>query len=277
MSIFEALIILVACFAFFETAEPLVLRKKARALRAQTGRNYRVQDDQTPMSHKLKQALSRPFRMLATQPIIMIMSVLLAYSFGVLYIVLSTFASLFTSMYDENDSIAGLHYLALVVGYTVAAQGGAPATDAIYRRLKRRAGGIVVPEYRVPLMLPGAVLVPVGLIWYGWAAQSRAHWIVTDIGAGVFGCGVILSTQAMQAYVMETYRSHVASAAAASQFLRNVFGFAFPIFAPSLYTRLGYGWGNTTLSIIFCLLMIPAPFFLWKFGARLRGMRNWKG
>ena len=119
-------------------------------------------------------------------------------------------------------------------------------------------------------MVPGLILMPAGLLWYGWAAQSHVAWPVVDVGAGIFGCGVILSTQAMQQYVMESFREHVASATAASQFLRSIFAFCFPIFAPALYGTLGYGWGNTTIALVFLALAIPSPFVLWFWGAKLR-------
>jgi hypothetical protein len=158
----------------------------------------------------------------------------------------------------------------MVVGYTVAAQGGARVTDKLWQHFKAKAGGQTAPEYRVPLMVPGTVLIPAGLLWYGWAAQAHQHWAVVDAGVAVFGCGIILSTQAMQQYIMESYREYVASAAAASQFLRSIFGFCFPLFAPALYARLDYGYGNTTLALVFLALGIPAPFILWYYGAKLR-------
>jgi hypothetical protein len=52
--------------------------------------------------------------------------------------------------------------------------------------------------------------------------------------------------------------------------LRNIFAFAFPIFAPSLYNALGYGYGNTTLAAIAIVLGLPGPYFLWKYGEALR-------
>jgi ABC-type spermidine/putrescine transport system permease subunit II len=51
---------------------------------------------------------------------------------------------------------------------------------------------------------------------------------------------------------------------------RNIFAFAFPIFAPGLYNSLGYGIGNTVLAAIAVVLGVPAPFILWRYGERLR-------
>jgi MFS family permease len=198
------------------------------------------------------------------------MSLYLAYNFGILYIVLSTFANLWIDRYGQSVSTSELHYLALAIGYTIAAQVGGPITDRIWRHLQYKASGATAPEYRIPLMIPGALLIPIGLFWYGWAAEARVHWIVPDIGASIFECGIILGMQAMQAYVMDSYSQYTASAMAAAQLLRSMAGFAFPTFAPVLYDKLGYGWGNSILAFAFIAIGVPAPLFLWKFGARIR-------
>jgi MFS family permease len=272
LSIFDGCLLISAFFFFPETYEQLLLHRKAKKLRKQTGKPYHTKWEDATMSLKTKlgNSLTRPMRLLATQPTIQLMSIFLAYNFGILYLVLSTFATLWIDRYHQGPDDSGLHYIALVIGYTIAAQGGARVMDRLWAHLKRKANGKTAPEYRVPLMLPGVFLIPAGLFWYGWSAEAIAPWIVTDLGIAVFGMGVIVSTQSMQAYVMDSYSQYVASASAASQFLRSIFGFAFPIFAPSLYRTLGYGWGNSLLAFLFLALGIPAPIILWKYGARLR-------
>ncbi|KAF4503314.1 MFS multidrug transporter [Fusarium agapanthi] len=96
-------------------------------------------------------ALSRPLRFLFTQPILQVIATFLAYNFGFLYIVLSTFATLWIERYGQSEWESGLHYFALVIGYTVAAQGGAILMDKLWGCLKKKAGDITAPEYRVPL------------------------------------------------------------------------------------------------------------------------------
>ena len=259
---------------FPETHAGSILGRKARKLRKETGRDYHTAFEQKgqSLSRRLAISLTRPCRLLLTQPIIQLMSFYLAYNFGILYIVLSTFAALWTDHYGQSVSVSGLHYIALVTGYTIAAQGGARVTDRVWKHLKSRANGETRPEYRVPLMIPGAIIIPIGLFWYGWTAEARAIWILPDIGIAIFGCGIILGTQAMQAYVMDSFKTYIASASAASQLLRSIAGFAFPLFAPSMYQRLNYGWGNSLLAFIFIAIGIPAPLILWKFGAKLRAM-----
>jgi len=259
---------------FPETHAGTILRRKANALRKQTGHRYHTEYDKgnQALSSRLAISLTRPCRLLLTEPIIQLMSVLLAYNFGILYIVLSTFASLWTERYGQSLGDSGLHYIALAIGYTIAAQAGARVTDRVWAHLKTCAGGETQPEYRVPLMLPGSLIIPIGLFWYGWTAQEKVFWILPDIGIAIFGCGIIVGTQAMQAYVMDSFPTHVASASAASQLLRSITGFAFPLFAPRMYAKLGYGWGNSLLAFVFMAIGIPAPLILWKYGAKLRAM-----
>jgi len=51
----------------------------------------------------------------------------------------------------------------------------------------------------------------------------------------------------LQAYVIDAYHEHTSSALAATQFLKSMTAFAFPLFAPRMYDVLGYGWGNSML------------------------------
>lgn len=198
------------------------------------------------------------------------MAFLLAYNYGILYIVQTTFATQWIERYGQSETVAGLHYIAIALGCIVAAQAGAPITDQVWKHLKARARGETQPEYRVPLLVPGAILIPIGLFWYGWSAQALTVWIVPDIGIAVFSCGIIVSTQTMQAYVMDSYPEYVASASAASQLPRNLAAFVFPLFASQMYEALGYGWGNSLLAFVFLAIGVPAPIILWKYGGELR-------
>lgn len=272
LSIFDGVPIVLSAFFLPETYAVVILGKKAAQLRKDTGKAYYTTGSQAKLSSRLATSLTRPLRMLLTQPFIQIMAIFLAYNFGMLYIVLATFATLWIERYGQSQLASGLHYIALAIGYTAASQIGGYLMDRLWAYLKQRAGDKTIPEYRVPLMIPGAVLIPVGLLIYGWTSERRAHWIGPDVGIAIFGCGIISNTAAMQAYVTEAYREHLASASAASQFLRNVAAFAFPIFAPAMYHGIGYGWGNSLLALVSLALAAPAPVVLWFYGARLRGM-----
>ncbi|KAI1208055.1 MFS general substrate transporter [Annulohypoxylon truncatum] len=219
-------------------------------------------------------AMTRPFRLLATQVIVQCIALYMMYVYGLMYLMLASFPTLFTSPppagYGMSIGIGGLNYISLGLGFFLGAQICAPLQDRVYARLKRRYHGRGRPEYRVPMMVPGAVMIPVGLLVYGWTAEYKTHWIGPNVGAVIFAAGAIICFQCLQGFLVDSYLRYAASAVGAATVLRSLAGFGFPLFAPSMYDRLGYGWGNTLMALLGVVIGWPGPFLLWKYGERLR-------
>jgi len=218
----------------------------------------------------LGRALWRPFQLLATETIIQFLAVYLAYLWGITYLVFSTFAVLWTDVYQESIGISSLNYISLGLGLWLGTLLSAFINDHSYRKLKERNGDIGKPEFRVVGIIIGSLLVPIGLFLYGWSAQSHVSWIAPDTGTCVFGIGIDIMLSSVQAYIIDSYPSITASASAATNVVKCLAGFSFPLFAPSLYAALGYGWGNTILGLVAIVIGWPAPFALWKFGEKIR-------
>jgi MFS family permease len=140
----------------------------------------------------------------------------------------------------------------------------------IYKRLKDRYSHPGRPEFRVPLMLPGGLLTPIGLLIYGWTTHLKGPWIVADFGAVLFAMGMIIGFQCAQAYVVDAYTRYAASATGVVAFVRTIAGFGFPLFAPKLYAAMGLGWGNSMLAFVSLGLGIVGPLALWRYGEWLR-------
>lgn len=269
----DALIQIVGLFLLQETYPPVLLHRKKKRLIKETGNeDLRTEwdDPNRTLAMTLKIALTRPFRLLFTQIIVQVLAVYMAYLYGLMYLVLSTFPTLWINNYHETVGIGGLNYISLGVGFFLGTQICAPCQDRIYRAMKKRNNGIGKPEFRVPLMVPGALLVPIGLFIYGWTAQSHTHWIFPNIGAALFAAGVITGFQCMQTYIVDAYTRYAASAIGAATVLRSLCAFGFPLFAPYVYAALDYGWGNSLLAFLAIGLGWPAPILLWKFGETLR-------
>ncbi|KAI1082714.1 MFS general substrate transporter [Whalleya microplaca] len=261
-----------------ETCAPVILGWRRARLVQETGN----EDLHTPYdavhhddrASALRGAMARPFRMLGTQALVQYLAVYMMYLYGLLYLILTSLPVLWTSPpptgYGESVGVGGLNYISLGVGFLLGAQTCAPLQDRIYAALKARYGGPGRPEYRTPMMVPGAVLVPVGLLVYGWCAEYKTHWIGPNIGAMLLGAGCIIGFQCLQGFLVDSYQRYAASAVGAVTVLRSLAGFGFPLFAPSLYERLGYGWGNTLLALLGVAIGWPGPFLLWKYGERLR-------
>ncbi|KAF3929958.1 hypothetical protein AA313_de0205940 [Arthrobotrys entomopaga] len=275
VSIADAVIQIFGLFFLRETYAPKLLGIKAKRLRKETGNTHLhtpyEADEKRRLGKILKKAIVRPFILLGTQPIVQFLAVYMAFLYGMLYLVLSTFPTLWELKYNESVGIGGLNYISLGLGFFLGTQICAPINDKIYVKLKKRNNGVGLPEFRVPLMPIGALLVPSGLFIYGWTAQAKTHWIWPNIGCCIFSAGSIIGFQSIQTYAIDTYTRYAASAIASVTVMRSLAGFAFPLFAPRMYRALGYGWGNTLLALVGIVVGWPGPVVLWKWGAKLRG------
>ncbi|KAJ1331730.1 MFS transporter DHA1 family multidrug resistance protein [Microdochium nivale] len=278
-TIFDALVQCAGLFLLRETYAPVLLSWKRAKLVKQTGNDalhtpFERTGDQRSAATIIQTAATRPFRMLATQVIVQFMALYLMYLYGVIYIMLTSFPGLWSGPepvgYGMSVSIGGLNYISLGLGFWASAQVCAPAQDRIYAAMKRRNGGVGEPEFRVLMMGPGAVLTPIGLLIYGWTAEYKTHWIGPNIGAFVFGFGAVIGFNCVQTYLVDVYTRYAASAVGATTVLRGLAGFAFPLFTPLMYERLGIGWSNTVLALAAVVIGWPGPVFLWFYGKRLR-------
>ncbi|GAA5874903.1 hypothetical protein JCM3774_006566 [Rhodotorula dairenensis] len=278
-TIFSALVQVVGVFLLRETYGPILLRAQARELKRSMG--LPADSDRVQTIHEAKagrksvrqivaHGMLRPFSLFVSEHIIMLFAAYMSVIYGTIYILLTTTSAIYEGVYQQNVAIASLHYIALMLGFMAASQGGARGLDVIYRRLKAKKGGQGKPEYRLPLVFPASFILPVGLLLYGWGAEKRLHWIVPDIGLFFIGLSMILIFQASTSYMIDTFTLHAASALAATICLRSICGFAFPLFAPYMYDAIGYGWGCTILALVALFVGGPAAPLLYIYGERIR-------
>ncbi|KAJ1552697.1 hypothetical protein HK405_010341, partial [Cladochytrium tenue] len=268
VSMYDVLIQIVGLFALKETYAPVILKWRAQSA-GRTGHTISV-------LKVIWTNIERPFVLLFTQPIVFIMSVYMMYLYGIYYIVLATFPQIWTGLYGESIGIGGLNYLSIGIGSMIGTIIAGVLVDRIFIRLTNtRGAGVSSPEYRIPLLLPGSALIPIGLILYGWATEKHLHWVLPNLGILIFSAGMNINFQVITIYIVDAYQLYSASALAATSFLRSVAGFGFPLFAESMYDKLNYGWGNTMLGFIAIAIGFPSPFFFWLYGSKLRARSNY--
>ncbi|KAK9437857.1 Major facilitator superfamily domain, general substrate transporter [Metarhizium brunneum] len=255
-----------------ESHPPTILRRRRDRLAREMGnRDLYTGEKEETLGRTLLRAVQRPVRMFATQPIVACIAVYMAYLFGTLYLMFATFPDIWTKVYGQSKGVGGLNYLSIAIGCFVGIFLQLKMVDRVYGALKSRNGGVGRPEFRMPSLAIGSVVLTVGLFWYGWSI-GRAHWIMPDIGALLCSVGVICCLQGMQMYIVDCYQTYAASAMAACAVLRSLAGFGFPLFAPYMYEELGYGWGTSILAFISIAIGWVAPVIFWVWGPRLRAM-----
>ncbi|GAB1200448.1 hypothetical protein APSETT444_009821 [Aspergillus pseudonomiae] len=267
-------LIVISAFVFRETYPPVILGRRKKQL-VKNDPKALYDDEQRTLAALYTKTIIRPIEFLTTQPIVMLLSLYAAIIYGTTYLIFSTFPTLWERHYEEPKNLASLHFIAPGIGYFIGIQIGMFSADRIYLALKRRNQNEGRPEFRLPLLAISAVCVPPALFWYGWTAEAKLHWAVPNVAIVVLMCGCTLVFQCVMAYFIDTFPLYGASAMAASYLARGLCAFGFPLFGPSMYERLGYGWGNSLLGFLALAVAVPVPLVLWFYGERLRRVSSY--
>ena len=192
-------------------------------------------------------AILRPTKLLLLSPIVLLLSLLCAFVFGLLFILFTSFPTVFGEQYQFSAGISGLAYLGVGTGMAMSLAAFATLSD----RLQKARGDSPKAEGRLKPMIWTMPLIPIGIFWYGWATEAKAHWIVPIIGTALIGFGTLWVIMPTQLYLVEAFGpAAAASALAANTILRCLFAAFIPMAAPPMYEKLGLGWENSVLGFI---------------------------
>ncbi|KAL9094175.1 MAG: hypothetical protein Q9165_003590 [Trypethelium subeluteriae] len=268
IAIFHGVIAVAAVLVLRESYAPTLLYRKTERLRKETGNNQlrsKLESD-VSTAERFKMAILRPGRMLMT-PIVAILCIQVALIYAYLYLLFSIFTQAFVDVYGFSIGLSGLVYLGPGVGTMIAIFGQAMYSDRYVA--KKSAKGEMKPEYRLPPLVIGTLLVPIGLFWFGWTMRKSVYWLVPVLGTVPIGAGLILNLVPSQAYFIDAYTRFAASAIAANTIVRSLVGGILPLAGQPMYTTLGYGWGSSLLALI-ALVLAPLSWLIVKYGERLR-------
>jgi hypothetical protein len=147
-------------------------------------------------------ALKRPFNLLGTQPIIQVLSVYSAITFGTYYLFFTTVSSTFRNTYGQSIGISSLHYLAMLLGFIPSVGVSGKAVDWLYKKLSKNGTFL---EARMPYLAASGSILPARLMLYGWTAQHKVFWLAPDVGLFFVGIGILAPLIAIQHYILDCY------------------------------------------------------------------------
>ncbi|KAK2018653.1 major facilitator superfamily transporter [Colletotrichum eremochloae] len=261
----------VGFFVLRETNPRCVLRDRAARLREETGDPVlHTQWNDQKISRAFLIAMRRPFYLLFTQPMAMVLVLFQSYLWGLLYLAFSIYIFIFTGVFEQPLDTGSLNYLAFLSGNIVSVLVSGIISDRVYRALKTRlGGGVDKPIYRLPMTVAGVVVFAVGLIVIGWAAQQRISIFMADVGGALFAMGSFTAYQSLQALMIDAFGVYATSILAAAAIVRSVASFSFPLAAPALFASLGFGWGHTLIALIALFLGGATVVLTWWLGESL--------
>jgi MFS transporter, DHA1 family, multidrug resistance protein len=230
-------------FLLPETSTQNILFRRAHRLRKITGNDKLISEPELlgeEMTGKdvVMMVLVRPFTLLFTEPIVLLLDLYIALIYGVLYIWFESFPIVFVEIYGFPLDTEGLAFLGILVGVAVVL----PPFFWHHHKYtvpKFNENGEITPEWRLPPSFVGAFAIPICLFWFGWTSREDIHWIVPIIGTAWFTIGAFLLFNPVLNYLGDAYPEYIASVLAGNDLVRSAFGAGFVSF-PLLQSRPGY-------------------------------------
>lgn len=229
-----------------ETRHSVLLRRRARRMNAQRHGSHEVEVPEEMKKKSLQQlfgvTLSRPFRFLATEPIVVFAATYNGYLYGLSFLFNGAFSLIFGAKGYGFDTIGvGSCFLGLVLGISLG-----PFINLWqehhYQTRIRSAGSRTqsdnngntahhehlpnIPEARVQLGKLAAVLLPISLLWFAWTSppQYAIHWITPVLATVLFGYSFYTLILMSYLYVEDSFMVYSASALAGVGLARNLAG-----------------------------------------------------
>ncbi len=169
--------------------------------------------------------------------------------------------------------VAQLPFPAFIAGVILGAGIIAYSTRAGFTRSYIRHGK-AIPEDRLPPMIFGAIILPIGLFMSAWTSNPHMTWVPQLIATGLTGAGIMVPFWQGTSYMIDCYGFYSNSAMAFNTFSKSFAGAFFPFFTNAMYEKLGAA-GATSLMRFCCLAVLPVPVLFYVYGAKIRSKSKW--
>ena len=161
-----------------ETSAARILQVRARRLRYET-KNWalhaKADESRVDFNSIMTVYLVRPFVMFVQEPILALLTAYMSFLYGILYLLFEAYPISFQEERGWNSGVGSLPFTAFIVGVAMGTGVIAYSTRTNFTKAFRQHGK-VVPEERLPPMIVGAAVLPIGLFifaWYGLESVDR--------------------------------------------------------------------------------------------------------
>ncbi|KAK5161392.1 hypothetical protein LTS14_001188 [Recurvomyces mirabilis] len=188
----------------------------------------------------LAQAVARPFQVLV-KPTVFIATVYYLLTFA--WVVgINTTLSIFVTVppYNFGPRSIGFFYFTPVVAALLGEVIGHWLHDAIANALTHRSKEKKLePEYRLMAIWISTPFMIAGLIVLGFALERGWHYMIAAVGWGLYVLGIMISTVAITAYLLDSYPEGSGEVAAWLNFARTTGGFIVSYFQVEWANKMG--------------------------------------
>jgi hypothetical protein len=191
-----------------ESYPPEILVSKASELRRRTknwGIHAKQEEIEVDFRELLEKNFSRPIRMLFTERIVLLLSVYMAFIYGLLYLFLTAYPLVFQGVHGMNLGVGGLPFFGMITGQLLAGVAIFIRQPGYQKKLAAN-NNMPIPEWRLPEVIVGGICFSVGIFWFGWTGYKQdIHWIVPTLSGILIGFGLLsIFLQALN-YLVDAY------------------------------------------------------------------------
>lgn len=195
-------------FFLKETYPPMILVEKAAELRRRTknwGIHAKQEEIEVDFRELIEKNFSRPLRMLVSEPIVLLLSIYMAFIYGLLYLFLIAYQLVFQRVHHMNPGVGGLPYFGIIVGEFFAGVVIVIRQPGYQKKLAANRG-FPIPEWRCPEIIAGGISFAAGLFWFGWTGYKESiHWAVPTVSGLLLGFGIMSIFLQSLNYLVDAY------------------------------------------------------------------------
>lgn len=235
-TIFSGVCLALVILTLPETYAPIILLKKARRIRKETGDDrYKAPIELVKIEWKdrLNKTLLKPFIMLGQEPMLLVMTIYLSFVYGVVYLLFEAFPIVFSEGHGFNAGISGVMFVPFFLGGCAAVALYVAYFNPKYARTadKLKAEGVnrVPPEERLYVIMLAGPCLTIAFFWFGWTSYPSISFWSPMMAGSLIGFGVLFCFLGVFNYLIDVYLANAASALAANTVCRSAAGFGFPL------------------------------------------------
>ncbi|KAF2435302.1 putative polyamine transporter [Tothia fuscella] len=250
-----------------ESRSSKLLSQKHESLKGKTNQDdlriHETPDNVSSRHDFIHVVLFRPLRLATTEPIVIMVSVLNATAWGIIYL----FTECLTIVYAQRgwtDQTSSLSFLAIGTGIVISLL-------PRFRDLKLMKQGRSEPEDKLTGFAIGAPSLAIGLWLFAWTIppRVRTHWLPSMLGLLLVGFATNEFAYTLNGYLADSYSIYAASSLAALALTRALVSGVMPLFAHQMFTGLDTNLAASVLAAVATLYCV-APVVFLKYGKQMR-------
>lgn len=266
-----------AFFICSESYAPVLLQRKAAKIRFET-KNWAIHapadESQVNIHEIVHKYLYRPFIMLAMEPILVLVTIYMAFIYGMIYLFFESYPISFQESRGWNPGVGALPFIGIILGVVLGVSIIVYTSNTRFKRKMIENGGKPIPEERLIPMIIGAFLLPIGLFWFAWTSSPNITWVPQVLAGIPIGAGIQMIFLQGLSYIIDVYLMHANSAIAANTLVRSLAGAGFPLFATAMYHTMGVAWATSLLGFL-TVAFLPVPILFFVYGKKIRQMSKY--